>query len=141
MFQQFLAIANLGADPNMRYTPSGVPVTSFRAAVNRSWTDQEGVKHEKTLWFEISCWRKLAEIANQYLHRGSMVFILGEVEEPSVFTDRDGNNRASLKVTAKELRFLDRRNGAPNSANENGAINEGNPSADKATITDEDIPF
>ena len=70
MYQQIVLIGNLGNDPELRYTPSGVPVASFDLAVKKSWTDAEGGKQEKTTWFRVTAWRKLAEIAAQYLAKG-----------------------------------------------------------------------
>lgn len=106
MYQQITLVGNLGQDPTMRYTPSGVPVTVFSLAVNKTWTDAAGERHDKALWFRVTAWRKLAEIAGQYLAKGSKVLVVGEVEQPHAYTDRDGNLRASLEVTASSIRFL-----------------------------------
>lgn len=102
-----MLIGNLGNLPEQRFTPGGVAVTSFSLAVNRQWTDGEGNKQSKSTWFRITCWRKQAEIAAQYLVKGSKVMIIGEVEEARPYTDRDGNQRASIEVTAQVLKFLD----------------------------------
>ena len=88
MYQQMTIVGNLGSDPEMRYTASGVPVTSFNVAVNRSWTNQEGQRQDKTTWFRVTAWRKLAETASQYLSKGRQVLIVGEIEEPEVWVDR-----------------------------------------------------
>ena len=61
MFQQLIAVGNLGRDPELRYTPNGVPVTSFSVAVNRRWTSSDGTPGEETTWFRVSAWRKLGE--------------------------------------------------------------------------------
>lgn len=106
MYQQLMLIGNLGNDPEMRYTPSGVPVASFNLAVSRSWTGQDGQRQDKTTWFRVSVWNKQAEIVTQYLAKGHRVLVLGEVEEARVYTDRDGNPRASLEVKAQTVRFL-----------------------------------
>ncbi len=71
MYQQLTLIGNLGNDPEMRYTPSGVAVTSFSLAVSRSWTGKDGQRQEKTIWFRVSAWDKLAETASQYLDQGA----------------------------------------------------------------------
>lgn len=107
MYQQITLIGNLGQDPEMRYAPSGVPVTSFSVAVNKSWVNAEGQKQDKTLWFRVTAWRKLAETTNQYLHKGSKVLVVGTIEEARPWTDKDGNNRASIEVTADTVRFMD----------------------------------
>jgi single-strand DNA-binding protein len=143
-FQQMTLVGNLGNDPEMRYTPSGVPVTSFSLAVNRTWTNQEGQKQEKTIWFKVTAWRKLAETVSQYATKGQQVLVVGELEEPRTFTDRDGNMRVSLDVTAQTVRFLGRRDGAaghdvqPADRHENG----GASGAHSSTQSGEDeIPF
>lgn len=110
MYQSFQAIGRLGNDPEQRYTPSGVPVTTFSLAIDRTWTNGDGQRQEKTLWVRVTTWRKQAEIVAQYLKKGSKVFIVGELEEARPFTDRDGNNRASLEITANTVKFLDGRN-------------------------------
>ena len=66
-----LIIGNLGRDPDMRYTPSGKPVTSFSVAVSRGWTTSSGERREATEWFNVVAWGNLAEVCNQYLHKGS----------------------------------------------------------------------
>ncbi len=109
MYQQITLIGNLGRDPEMRYTPSRVAVTSFSVAVNRSWTGQDGQRQDKTTWFRVSAWRRMAETCNQYLTKGQRVLVVGEVEEPSTWTDREGNTRASLEVTARNVQFLSTR--------------------------------
>ncbi len=106
MYQQITLIGNLGNDPELRYTPSGVPVASFNLAVKKSWTDAEGGKQEKTTWFRVTAWRKLAEIAGQHLVKGKQVLIVGEMEDARAFTDKEGNSRASLEVTVQTIKFL-----------------------------------
>ncbi len=106
MFQQITIVGNLGRDPEMRYTSTGIPVTSFSVATTRKWTGQDGQQQEKTVWFRVSAWRKQAELANQYLTKGSKVLILGEIDEPRTYTANDGTVRASLEVTANTIRFL-----------------------------------
>ena len=82
MYQQMTIVGNLGSDPEMRYTATGVPVTSFSVAVSRSWTNQQGERQEKTTWFRVSAWEKLAELCSQYLTKGRQVLVVGEIEEP-----------------------------------------------------------
>ncbi len=106
MYQQIILVGNLGQDPEMRYTPSGVPVTSFSLAVNRVWTGQDGQRQEKTTWFRVTAWQREAELASQYLSKGRQVLVIGEMEEARPWTDRDGNRRASLEVRARTIRFI-----------------------------------
>ena len=129
MFQQVTIIGNLGRDPEMRYTQAGVEVCSFSVATSRSWTGKDGQKNEKTVWFRITTWRKLAEICNQYLQKGNRVFITGEMEEPGAWTDAEGEARASLEVTAQTVKFLS----GPNEPSLNGAKTLGD--------IKEEIPF
>lgn len=138
MFQQITLVGNVGRDPEMRYTPSGVPFTSFSMAVNRRWTGQDGQTQEKTLWFRVVAWRKLAETVSQYLTKGSKVLVVGELETPSTYTDREGQIRVSLEVTASTVRFLSGRSdgeGAP-MGHSGAAVAESSPG-----MSDEDIPF
>lgn len=138
MYQQITLIGNLGRDPEMRYTPTGLPVTSFTMAVSRNWVGQDGQRQEKTIWFRVTAWRKLAETASQYLTKGSKVLVVGELEEPNAYIDREGQPRASLEVTAQTIRFLSTRGeagGAPVGAG-NVATSDSGP-----TMSDEDIPF
>lgn len=111
-YQQFTALGNLGSEVELRYTPSGLPVATFSLAVNRSWTDNEGNKKDKTLWVRITAWRKLAETAAEYLAKGRQVLVVGEIEEARAFTDKAGNNRASLEVTANTIRFVGSKGGS-----------------------------
>lgn len=142
MYQQITLVGNLGNDPEMRYTPSGVPVVSFSLAVNKTWVNQEGQRQDKTLWFRVTAWRKQAETVSQYLHKGSKVLIIGEVEEARAFTDRDGNHRASLEVTAQTIKFLGGRgDGAPGAEASGGRYNEAAPAGGGPELRDEDIPF
>jgi single-strand DNA-binding protein len=140
MYQQLTLVGNLGSDPVMRYTSSGVPVASFSLAVSRSWTNQEGQRQEKTIWFRVTAWRKLAELVSQYLTKGRQVLVVGEIEEPRTYTDRDGNTRVSLDVTANQVRFLGTR--ADNEAGGGGSFSGSAPSDDDdGAASDEDIPF
>lgn len=146
MYQQITLVGRLGADPEMRYTPSGVPVTSLRVAVNRRWTSQDGQQQEKTTWFEVTAWRRMAEIASQYLTKGRQVLVVGEVEEPNLWTDRDGNARATLKITASNIQFIGGRDSAGGGdydndyASQPGGGTAGGNAGGNAT-TEEDIPF
>ena len=112
MYQQITLIGNLAADPELRYTQDGTPVTSFRVATNRRWRTQDGTTQEKTVWFRVSAWRRLAETCDQYLTKGQRVLVVGEMEEPSTWTDQEGNARASLEMQARNVQFLSPRDGA-----------------------------
>ncbi len=146
MFQQITLVGNLGQDPEMRYTPSGVPVTSFSLAVNRVWTGQDGQRQEKTTWFRVTAWRRDAELASQYLSKGRQVLVVGEMEEARPWTDKDGNQRASLEVTARTIRFIGSRgdsSGGDYGNEEHAASGSGSNSSGGGApaMQDEDIPF
>ena len=102
---------NLGRDPEMRYTPSGRPVTNFSVAANRRYTDSEGERHESVVWYRISVWGKMAEACNQYLVKGQAVVLEGRLQadaetgSPRIWTDQEGNPRASFEVTAQTVEF------------------------------------
>ena len=98
---------NLGANVEMRYTPSGVPVANFPVAVNRTWTDGSGERQQKTTWVRVTAWRKLAEIAAEYLIKGSKVLVTGELEAPNAYKDKEGEARATNQITALTIEFLD----------------------------------
>lgn len=138
MYQQITLIGNLGQDPEMRYTPSGVPVTSFSLAVNKSWVNADGQRQDKTLWVRVSAWRKLAETASQYLTKGRQILVIGEIEEARPWTDRDGNNRASLEVTAQSIKFL---GGKGESTNGNAASEPAGDGLPNTLDDVESIPF
>ncbi len=110
-YNKMTIIGNLGADPEMRYTPSGAPVTSFNVAVNERRRQPDGQMQESTLWFRISCWNKLAEVASQYLKKGANVYIEGTLSTRE-FTGNDGQKRFSLEVNAREMKMLDARGAA-----------------------------
>lgn len=138
MFQQLILVGNLGSDPEMRYTPSGVPVANFSLAVNKRYAGQDGQLIEKTTWFRVAVWNKQAETVSQYLSKGRQVLVIGEINEAKPFTDRDGNVRATLEVTAFTVRFL----GGPGEHAASPAEFAGAPAAPgRQQVVDEDIPF
>jgi len=111
MYQHIVIVGRLGADPEMRYTPSGAPVTTFRVATNRRYTDSEGNSHDETTWFRVTAWRRLAETCNQYLAKGRLVLVDGRLNpdesgNPRIWTGKDGVTRASYELTATAVKFL-----------------------------------
>jgi single-strand DNA-binding protein len=108
-YQYTIIIGNVGRDPEMRYTQSGVAVADFSVAVSRRWTDRtSNEQREKTTWFRVSAWRGLAETVNQYVHKGMQVMVTGEVDA-SAYAGQDGTPRATLEITARDIQFLGRR--------------------------------
>jgi single-strand DNA-binding protein len=104
-----LLIGHLGRDPEMRYTPSGRPVTTFTVATSRSWNTTEGERRTETEWFNIVAWGNLAEICKQYLSKGQQVYIEGRLQTRR-WEDSDGIKHTSIEVVANEMMILgDRR--------------------------------
>ena len=102
-----ILIGNLGSDPEMRFTPDGKPVTSFRMATNRRYTTFAGESKEETDWFRITVWGKQAESCNQFLSKGKRVYVEGRLHARN-WEGQDGQMRTSLEVTAERVLFLDR---------------------------------
>ena len=103
-----MLIGNLGRDPEMRYTPSGRPVTAFSLAVNRSWTMADGERREETEWFNIVAWGDLAERCNKFLRKGERVYIDGRLQTRS-WEGTDGQKHSRTEVVASEMLMLDGR--------------------------------
>ena len=100
-----ILIGNVGSDPEMRYTPSGKPVTSFRMATSRRYTTSGGETKEETDWFRVSVWGKQAEVCNQFVTKGRQVYVEGRLHARS-WEGQDGQVRTSLEVTANQVLFL-----------------------------------
>ena len=108
-YQYTIIIGNVGRDPELRYTSSGVAVCDFSVAVSRRWNDRSSnEQREETTWFKVSAWRDKAETANQYVKKGMQIMVTGEVKA-SAYTAQDGTPRASLELTARDFQFLSRR--------------------------------
>ncbi len=105
-----MIIGHLGRDPEMRYTPSGRPVTTFSVATNRGWTTAEGERRTDTEWFNVVAWNKLAEICNQYLTKGQQVYIEGRLQTRR-WEDSNGTRHTSVEVVANEMTMLGDRRG------------------------------
>ena len=116
----------------MRFTPDGVAVTTFSMAANRSTRQPDGSYKEEAEWFRISAWRKLAENCNQFLTKGKLVYVEGNLRT-RLYDGKDGQKRVSLDVTADKVLFLDKQ-GAVQLPPEEGRTIEGD-------IEPEDIPF
>jgi single-strand DNA-binding protein len=101
-------IGNLGRDPEVRATPSGTTVATFSVAVNEKRRDADGNMQEKTLWFRVSAFNRLAEICAQYLTKGASVYVEGRLD-PQEWTDTAGAHRVTMGIVAADLRMLDGR--------------------------------
>jgi len=115
-----MLIGNLGRDPEMRYTPSGRPVTTYSVASSRSWKTADGETRSETEWFNIVAWGSLAEICNQYLQKGQQVYIEGRLQTRR-WEDNEGNKRSTTEVVAREMIMLgDRRDRQEDNQDEDG---------------------
>ena len=105
---KIMIIGRLGRDPEMRYTPSGRPVTSFSVATSRSWSTSEGERRVETEWFNVVAWGNLAEICKQHLAKGQQVYIEGRLQTRS-WDDAEGNKHTSVEIVANEMIMLSER--------------------------------
>lgn len=141
MYQQIIIVGNLGKDPEMRYTPSGTPVTSLSVATNRKYTGSDGQQVKETTWFRVSVFGKMAETVAQYLKKGSAVLVEGRLTPdktsggPRVYQRPDGTMGATYEVAANTVRFLSGRG-------ESGPGSAPAPSEEDIPVVSEDeIPF
>jgi single-strand DNA-binding protein len=118
-----MIIGNLGRDPEMRYTPSGKPVTTFSVATSRTWNTSDGEKREETEWFNVVAWSSLAEICKQYLTKGQQVYIEGRLQTRH-WDDQEGNKHTSIEVVANEMIILSERREATETSAEQDALDE-----------------
>jgi len=100
-----MVIGSVGRDPEMRYIPSGKPVTSFSVATTRSWTSSEGQRREETEWFNVVAWGNLAEICKQYVRKGQQVYVEGRLQTRS-WEDHEGKKRFRTELVANEMILL-----------------------------------
>ncbi|PKO13918.1 MAG: single-stranded DNA-binding protein [Chloroflexi bacterium HGW-Chloroflexi-10] len=122
-----MIIGNLGRDPEMRYTPSGRPVTTFTLACNRTWSSADGERHLETEWFNVVTWGTLAEICKQYLLRGIQVYVEGRLQSRH-WEDSEGCKHTSMEIVATEMMILgDRKESGQQSASSVYEINEEYP--------------
>ncbi|MAP13153.1 MAG: single-stranded DNA-binding protein [Gammaproteobacteria bacterium] len=106
-----ILIGNLGADPETRYTPSNTAVTNLRLATSDSWRDrQTGEQQERTEWHRVVCFNRLAEIAAEYLRKGSKVYIEGRLQTRK-WQGQDGQDRYTTEIVANDMQMLDSRGG------------------------------
>jgi single-strand DNA-binding protein len=139
MFHKVILVGNLGRDPEMRYTPSGQPVTNLSVATNRTYTDNAGSQVKETVWFRVTVWGKQAEAVHQYLRKGRQVLVEGRLNpddngNPRIWNAQDGTPRASFEVTAQTVRFL----GGQGDAGAAAAADEPGLGAPE---TEDEIPF
>jgi single-strand DNA-binding protein len=139
-----ILVGNLGADPETRYMPSGSAVTNITVATNETWKDkQTGEQKDRTEWHKVAMFNKLAEIAAEYLRKGSQVYIEGKLRTRK-WQDRDGNDRYTTEVIADEMQMLGGRGGSGGGGSMAGPSDQSPPSAPPRQDPgdfDDDIPF
>jgi len=144
-----ILIGNLGADPDTRYMPSGSAVTNIRVATTERWRDREsGEQNERTEWHNVAFFNRLAEIAGEYLRKGSQVYIEGRLRTRK-WQDRDGNDRYTTEIIADEMQMLGGRGGMGGGEPERSSAGGGAGRAAPARTASEpasedfedDIPF
>ena len=137
-----MLIGNLGRDPEMSYTPQGTAVAKFSLAVSRRWNDKgTGERREETQWFNCVAWEKLAETCNQYLRKGSKVYVEGRMTSRK-YTDKQNIERTVWDCVLSQIEMLDtkeaRTDGGASAGGSGGAPRAGDEWGD---VTPDDIPF
>jgi single-strand DNA-binding protein len=136
-----ILVGNLGQDPEVKYTAGGAAVTTLSLATSESWKDKDtGSDQERTEWHRVVLWRRLAEIAGEYLKKGSKVYIEGQLQTRK--WEQDGQTRYTTEVIGRDMQFLDSRgNSSASSSYEDTNQDMGSQSLPDSGITDDDIPF
>lgn len=141
-----ILIGNLGAAPELRFTPSQQAVANFRIATNEKWTDKSGQKQERTEWHRIVVWGKLAELCGQYLSKGRTVYVEGRLQTRE-WLDKEQRKNYTTEVVAQTVQFLDKKGDAPAAGvgAQSGADDFGPPPPDMDMPSpqggEDDIPF
>lgn len=129
-----ILMGHLGDNPELRYTPAGDAVASFRIATNSVWKDKEGKQQTKTEWHRIIVWRKLAEICSEYLKKGSHVYVEGRLETRS-WDDSSGNKKYITEVIVNTMQMLDGARDLSTAENKTQSLNK------QSEKIEEEIPF
>jgi single-strand DNA-binding protein len=133
-----ILIGNLGADPELRYTPSGSAVASFNIATTEKWKGKDGQLQERTDWHRIVLWERQAEIAKEYLRKGSPVYIEGRIQTRN-YEDKDGIKRYVTEIIGQRMQLLGGRAGASGGEGDQSEPPPAPPS--DLTQDDDDLPF
>ena len=136
-------IGHVGRQPEIRYTQGGAPVANFSIATNEYWTNNTGERQERTEWHNIVAWGKLAEFCQEYIQKGSYLYIEGRLQTRN-YEDRDGVKRYVTEIRANEIGLLDRKPGAETGAVSGPAdipIDSLPPEPPAGAGSDDDVPF
>ena len=137
-----ILVGNLGQKPEIRYTKDSKPVASFSIATSESWKDKTtGDMVEKTEWHNVTFFGRIAEVAEQYLDKGSKVFVEGKLQTDK-WEDENGNKRSATKIIGNNMQMLDSR-GSNNSSSfdESSSVQNEAPTSQEGSFSEEDIPF
>lgn len=136
MLNKVILIGRLGRDPETRFMPNGEAVCNFSVATSEKYTDKNGQRQEATEWHEVTMFRKLAEIAGQYLKKGSQVYIEGKIKSRK-YTDKNGVERTAYDIIANEMKML----GGNSQATQEQPKHQQAPAAPVEDVDDDDLPF
>jgi single-strand DNA-binding protein len=137
-----IIVGNLGQDPEIKYTAGGAAVTTLSIATSDSWKDKDsGMDQERTEWHRVVLWRRLAEIAGEYLKKGSKVYIEGQLQTRK--WEQEGQTRYTTEIIARDMQFLDSRGSSNTSSTQKSSEMNDQSAADvpDSAIDDDDIPF
>ena len=137
-----ILVGNLGQKPEIRYTKDSKPIASFSIATSESWKDKTtGDMVEKTEWHNVTFFGRIAEVAEQYLDKGSKVFVEGKLQTDK-WEDENGNKRSATKIIGNNMQMLDSR-GSNNSSSfdESSSAQNEAPASQEGSFSEEDIPF
>ena len=135
-----ILVGNLGRDPETRYLPSGGAVTNVSLATSRSWKDRDsGEQKEKTEWHRIVFFNRLAEIAGEYLKRGSKVYVEGELRTRE--WEKEGQKHFTTEIVGNEMQMLDSKGGSSDYETSNSSSGTPPTSLSSSEMLDDDIPF
>lgn len=144
MLNKWTGIGNLGRDPDLRYTPGGAAVCEFSMACTERWTNRDGERQERTEWVRVTAWNRTAEACNEYLAKGSKVYVEGKLQTDEY--EKDGIRRWSTKIQASQVLFLDSRSDREGgrSGGGGGGYARSEPRAEAAApagVDPNDLPF
>jgi single-strand DNA-binding protein len=135
MVNKAILVGRLGKDPEVRYTPDGMMITSFNLATDEQWKDKSGQKVQKTEWHRIVTFGKLAEISGSYLSKGKLIFVEGRIQTRS-WEDKEGNKRYTTEIVANNMQMLDSKGQSGK-----GPETAGDEHFTPAPLPEDDVPF
>ncbi len=142
-YNRVVLVGNVGKDPELRYTASGVPVATFSLATSEMWKDKDGQQRERTDWHSIVAWSKLAEIIQEIVKKGSRILVEGKIQ--SRFYEKNGEKRSVMEIVADNVLILDGRKSSDDALHAVHGNGAGNTSAEASDFvvapSDDDLPF